>query len=717
MASLEDQLKLSKLILKIEEKINSKVGITAETRGRYNNLLKESARLQKASIESNKIDQGIQKDISKIQKDIVKSNQSKVGMLLKGNIQGLLEQKNMSKTLGLQLKIKQSQDRQSKTLSKLVGKGKITIEDRNKLLKINKGISDGTTNEADLASELNGLSKKGLKLRGLFELQGKKNIDLRDDENKASERANELQEKMNAAFVKGAAIFGVLASIATKFGASIDKIGQTFGSLSVMGKPFQEDLLRSSVEATKLGGGMEDVAAITSTLASNFGMNVDEAAKLSTKVFDTSKAIGLSADESANLFGTLTQTANLSAEQAESLAEGAFQLARQNGVAPSAVMKDIAGSTEEIASFTQDGGDNIAEAAVQARKMGLSLSTTAKIAEGLLDFESSISKEVEASVLIGKQLNFQKAREAALSGDIAKATQEVVKQVGSEADFNKLNVIQRKALADSIGVSVTEMSKLVGQSDKLSLSGALASGNFSDLLGEEGISNISKLTGQFAALGATLTNSFGPVLSIIVSGMTSMLTPFVAVIQTLEKMNALVPAVAAGVTGLATAYGLAKMNIMLATAAKKKNVAVSSISIVKTVGEAIAQYFKNAGLMGGATFGFGTIAGLAVAAAGTAAVLAGVAKAKSVNDFKSGPGGITHMSGPAGAFSLNPRDSVLATTNPIPVNDMMTGPAGSINPGGGQNMNITVRSEGIQNRTIQQLVDVEFGGSPGSGMA
>jgi len=517
--------------------------------------------------------------------------------------------------------------------------------------------------------------------------------------------------------ISAGAILAGLVSIAKKFGDSIDTIGKEFGSLTQMGKEFQTDLLSSSVEATKLGGGIGDVAAITSTLASNFGMNVDEAAKLSGKVFDTSKAIGLSADESANLFGTLTQTANLSAEQAESLAEGAFQLARQNGVAPSAVMKDIASSTEEIASFTQDGGDNIAEAAVQARKMGLSLSTTAKIAEGLLDFESSISKEVEASVLIGKQLNFQKAREAALSGDIAKATQEVVKQVGSEADFNKLNVIQRKALADSIGVSVTEMSKLVGQSDKLSLSGALASGNFSDLLGEEGISNISKLTGQFSALGATLTNSLGPVLSVIVGGLNAMLTPVVGVIQALEKMNALVPAVAAGVTGLATAYGLAKMNIMLATAAKKKNVAVSSISIVKTVGEAIAQYFKNAGLMGGATFGFGTIAGLAVAAAGTAAVLAGVAKAKSVNDFKSGPGGITHMSGPAGAFSLNPRDSVLATTNPIPVNDMMTGPAGSMNSGGGQNMNITVRSEGIQNRTIQQLVDVEFGGSPGSGMA
>ena len=192
------------------------------------------------------------------------------------------------------------------------------------------------------------------------------------------------------------------------------------------------DLLAANIEATKLGGGIEDVASITSTLASNFGMNVDEAAKLSSKVFDTSKAIGLSADEGANLFGVLMQTANLSADQAEKLAEGAFQLARQAGVAPQAVMKDIAGSAEEIATWTKDGGHNIAEAAVQARQMGLSLSTTAKVAEGLLDFESSVNKEIQASVLIGRQLNFQKARQLALSGDIAGATKEIVNQVKTD---------------------------------------------------------------------------------------------------------------------------------------------------------------------------------------------------------------------------------------------------------------------------------------------
>ena len=328
---------------------------------------------------------------------------------------------------------------------------------------------------------------------------------------KAIKKLEQGFNKVKAALTM-TAIFGALLAVAKKFGATIDAIGQKFGNLSVMGEPFKNDLLDASVEATKLGGGIEDVAAITSTLASNFGMNVDEAAKLSGKVFDTSKAIGLSADEGANLFGVLTQTANLSADQAEKLAEGAFQLARQAGVAPSAVMQDIAGSAEEIAEFTKDGGDNIAEAAVQARQMGLSLGTTAKISKGLLDFESSISNEIEASVMIGKQLNFQKARQLALDGDIAGATKNIVDQLGSEAEFNKLNVLQRESLAKSIGVSVGELSKMVSASDKLTLSGAMAGKSFGDLLGQDAISNISNIVNEFKALGATLIQELGPTI-------------------------------------------------------------------------------------------------------------------------------------------------------------------------------------------------------------
>ena len=490
------------------------------------------------------------------------------------------------------------------------------------------------------------------------------------------------------------AIFTSLVAAAKKFGETLDTIGQQFGSLDVLGKDVTDNLLDSQIEAIKLGGGIQDVASITNTLASNFGMSLEEASKLSGKVFDTSKALGLSADESANLFGSLTQVANLSAEQAESLAEGAFQLARQRGVAPSAVLRDIAGSAEEIALFTKGGGDNIAEAAVQARSLGMSLSQTAKIAEGLLDFESSITKEVEASVLIGRQINLQKAREAALSGDIAGAMEEVVKQVGSEQDFLNLNLIQRKALADSIGVSVGEMAKLVGQSDKLSLSGAMAAGNFEDLLGKEGISNISSIINKFKSLGATLITELGPTMENIIGQFDTFLTEG----KGIEKIQGIVQ-------GLGSAFQFVANNLPTIIGLM---VAFKAASL----GAAIASTIQGISAVGATTLGVGIPVFLGLLAAGIAA---GVTTVKSVNDFKSGPGGITHMSGPAGSFSLNPRDSVLATTNPIPVNDMMTGPAGSMVA----NSNVSVSVGGrISGRDIVffQEQGAEFGDAPGNGL-
>ena len=378
-------------------------------------------------------------------------------------------------------------------------------------------------------------------------------------------------------------------------------------------------LLASSVEATKLGGGIEDVAAITNTLASNFGMSVDEAAKLSSKVFDTSKAIGISGDEAANLFGTLMQTANLSADQAESLAEGAFQLARQKGVAPAAVLKDIAGSTEEIAAFTKDGGDNIAEAAVQARQMGLSLSTTAKIAEGLLDFESSIANEMEASIMIGKQLNFQKARQLALDGDIAGATKNIVDQVGTEAEFNQLNVLARQSLAKSIGVSVSEMSKLVSGSEKLTLSGAMASSSFGDLLGEEGISNVSKLMNNFKALGATLINELGPTIENVLGSFTN----FIENGNGLETIKGVIHGIGGALTlvanNLPTIIGLM--------------VAFKAASL----GAAIANSIAGISAVAAATLGVGVPIFLGVLAAGIASAKMAVPKAQTgISGFSGG---------------------------------------------------------------------------------
>lgn len=87
----------------------------------------------------------------------------------------------------------------------------------------------------------------------------------------------------------------------------------------------------------------------------------------------------------------------------------------------------------------------------------------------------------------------------------------------------------------------------------------------------------------------------------------------------------------------------------------------------------------------------------------------------TVNDFRGGRGSITTLAGPAGVFRLNPMDSVMATTNPIPVNDFKSGPAGSM--GGTSNVNVSVDGK-ISGRDIVffQESGAEFGDAPGNGL-
>ena len=78
-----------------------------------------------------------------------------------------------------------------------------------------------------------------------------------------------------------------------------------------------------------------------------------------------------------------------------------------------------------------------------------------------------MNKEIEASILLGRNVNLQKARELALNNDLEGVAVEITKQVGSEAEFNKLNLLERKALAGAIGLSVEQLSKVVTNQDKL----------------------------------------------------------------------------------------------------------------------------------------------------------------------------------------------------------------------------------------------------------
>jgi hypothetical protein len=103
--------------------------------------------------------------------------------------------------------------------------------------------------------------------------------------------------------------------------------------------------------------------------------------------------------------------------------------------------------------------ENIAKAAFKTKQFGINLEQADKIAESLLNFESSIQNELEAELITGKDLNFERARLLSLNGDIAGASAEILKQVKGSEEFSKMNRIQQEAIAKAVGMSREDLAK------------------------------------------------------------------------------------------------------------------------------------------------------------------------------------------------------------------------------------------------------------------
>ena len=337
-----------------------------------------------------------------------------------------------------------------------------------------------------------------------------------------------------------------IVGLFTKFNALTRQIGEEFGAIGMQNERFKRAALETNVEAAKIGKNMRDVLSVTKSLTKEFGFSRDEALNVSNQIIDTSLALGMSSEEGTKLIGSLVQISGLSFESANNFAKQTSLLAQAEGAAPNAVIRDIAESSEMIAKFTGMTPDNLAKAAIQANKLGLTLNTIASTAEGLLSFQDSLNKEIEASILLGRDVNLQKARELSLAGDLEGLAVEITKQVGSESEFNALNLIQRKALADSLNVSVEQLAKMVNNQNKIKTLGQAISEQpgLESIIGENAIDRIAKVVNQFQAIGAQLANSIGPTAANVAASIASFLT-------TLNQAGLLIPTITAAMGALA----------------------------------------------------------------------------------------------------------------------------------------------------------------------
>lgn len=188
---------------------------------------------------------------------------------------------------------------------------------------------------------------------------------------------------------------------------------------------FSTETIAAASELTQLLGISEKSTAALAQTAEAFGQDLAQAEKEAVKQV---KALAKSGKGALNFKQVLEESGN---------ASGRLQLTL--GKTPGALQ----------------------EAAAEAQALGLSLDSVEKVADSLLNFEQSISSELEAELLTGKQINLDKARSLALNNDIAGLTKEIGNNQEILNAFADGNRIQQNAIAQAMGLSVNEISEMI----------------------------------------------------------------------------------------------------------------------------------------------------------------------------------------------------------------------------------------------------------------
>ena len=302
------------------------------------------------------------------------------------------------------------------------------------------------------------------------------------------------------------------------------ELGKSLGYGADRANAFRESMVaieRSSnnlnVTTANLTQAFGELAAATGFA---YGFTADQ---LETQIKLT-KQVGLTAEEAANIQKFSLLTGKTSEQTYKSFVKGLNATSNQLkvGINFKATLAEALKVSGQLSANLGNDPIRIAKAIVQAKAFGMTLEQTSKAGESLLNFESSIENELKAELLTGKQLNLERARAAALQGDQVTLAEELAKNVGTAADFTKMNVLQQKALAESVGMTSDELADTLVKREQ-----ALASGkSLAQVTEEERIKALERQNVQdkFNAAVEKLQSLFGNLLAGPLGGFLDMLS-------------------------------------------------------------------------------------------------------------------------------------------------------------------------------------------------
>jgi hypothetical protein len=418
-----------------------------------------------------------------------------------------------------------------------------------------------------------------------------------------------------------------------------------------------EDAKTFAGEFSSIAYSSDDINTTTANLVHNF-QDMSEAlgfmAKFSKDTLETSTklqySLGISAESVANLAGAAEVTGGNFDDQYKNALAISHEAQRELGVRVDLrkVLEQSGKVTGQIRANLGGSIEEIAKAVTKATLFGSTLEDVANMGSKLLDFESSITAELEAEMLIGKNLNLERARAAALAGDQVTLMEELNSQMGSLEDFQNMNVIQQQALASAMGMTGDQLSDILMKQE---IQGRTA--EELKAMGKDELAAIVEKQDAQQSFNAAVAQLKG-LLADSVKFLNPIMEGFSFIVQKAVEFKGVFLAL----TGLQLAYiGYQKISKAL----KVADLALTKKNFFQSLGSLIVEAAKSVAKI--------PFIGPALAIAAGAAIYGAFKGYGSKGDDVMSPGGNASgygnrtLFGPEGAISLNNKDTVIAGTN------------------------------------------------------
>ena len=500
--------------------------------------------------------------------------------------------------------------------------------------------TDGVTNSSNQL--IGGLGKVNAEIKNLAE-----NYSKAINKTKWLEDANKGLQKT----------FGLSIENATVLGAELDNMSKSLGVGGNKLRKYRQDLKALIGGFAGVKGAAESTQKFLYTTQTVIQNNLKLSAEQANKFTQYAALTGKKSDEMLIKYDAI----------AKSLSENnKYQVSARD------LIEDTAALTEDLQIQYGKIPQKLTLAIVKAKALGLTMADLNKTGQNLLNIESSIGQEIEYQLLSGRRLVDEVSgqsltnayREATLQGDAVKQADLMNTIIKQEGKTLENNLFARQQMAQLLGTDEATVARTLSKQKLLAQIG----GETLMAMNVDSLNQAVQSLPDFKQMSDKQKADY-----------LKQLNETMDVRTTEERMaDALDEMVSTGI--MLRANEGQSASALGAEAANRSNQALAGQAAVNESLQSMFNTSANVTTAGAAVAGVNTVSGILGTASdfqtalesteikgpwtvNTSGDVTLAAEMQGANDLFMGPGAGKAILGPAGAFSLNDNDSVIAGTN------------------------------------------------------